>query len=398
MLTLGEIQTQLLGVDGEWFPYQREVLQLTHGKGAKLRHCLYYRTGAGKTITAMAILAQEGVTEVLVLTPPIINDKWVADGASVGIKVTPISHAKFRQKNYKVKRDVPIIVDEFHLLGGHTGLGWKKFDSLARSLQAAILILSATPNYNGAERVYCVQHVLDPSSVQGGFLQFLYSNCETEENPFSNTPRVVMFYGGESAETYLAHLPQVSYVPDAYRKEPNDYPIRFELPTELFEYGVHRRKKKIIASQMEMRHVISHDQLVDDVGLIRIEVRSVLDRLIANVDTPTLIFCSTATVATAMMRTAVAINASAALVTGKDTTKQKAKVVEEFRQGMYNILIGTSTLATGTDGLDKICDHLIILQDTDDDAQRRQLIGRILPRGASVDVSRKKVTRINMLQ
>lgn len=45
------------------------------------------------------------------------------------------------------------------------------------------------------------------------------------------------------------------------------------------------------------------------------------------------------------------------------------------------MLVATATLATGTDGLDKVCDTLLILQDTQDDSLRRQLIGRILPRG-----------------
>ena len=57
------------------------------------------------------------------------------------------------------------------------------------------------------------------------------------------------------------------------------------------------------------------------------------------------------------------------------------------------MLIGTASLATGTDGLDKMCDTLIILDDTDDDSLRRQLIGRIMPRGADTDTSKKKVYR-----
>jgi hypothetical protein len=36
------------------------------------------------------------------------------------------------------------------------------------------------------------------------------------------------------------------------------------------------------------------------------------------------------------------------------------------------------------------------VDDTDDDALRRQLIGRIMPRGADVDASAKRVIRINV--
>ena len=47
-----------------------------------------------------------------------------------------------------------------------------------------------------------------------------------------------------------------------------------------------------------------------------------------------------------------------------------------------------------TDGLDKMCDWLIILDDTEDDAMRRQLIGRIMPRGLDTDASGKHVYRV----
>jgi hypothetical protein len=40
-----------------------------------------------------------------------------------------------------------------------------------------------------------------------------------------------------------------------------------------------------------------------------------------------------------------------------------------------------------------MCNTLIILDDTDDDSLRRQLIGRIMPRGADTDASMKRVFR-----
>ena len=141
--------------------------------GAYLRLCLYHATGKGKTIASLVCVAESGVHEVLVLAPPITHPGWRAWGEKLGIEVEAISHAKFRQKGYKVSRLRPIIVDEFHLLGGHTGQGWKKLDQLARGLQAALVICSATPNYNDAERCYCIQHVLDPTSCRGGMIAFV---------------------------------------------------------------------------------------------------------------------------------------------------------------------------------------------------------------------------------
>jgi hypothetical protein len=41
-----------------------------------------------------------------------------------------------------------------------------------------------------------------------------------------------------------------------------------------------------------------------------------------------------------------------------------------------------------------VCDTLVILDDTDDDALRRQLIGRILPRGADDGTAVKRIVRL----
>src|SRR5690606_36652977 len=132
----------------EWIPLERA--------------CLYYPTGKGKTQIMLTMMRLRGYTTVVVVAPPITHSNWRRHGKTLGMKIIALSHAKFRQKDVKLQRTTPIIVDEFHLLGGHTGIGWKKFDRLSAGLQAPIIIGSATPNYNDAERVYCVAHSLDP--------------------------------------------------------------------------------------------------------------------------------------------------------------------------------------------------------------------------------------------
>ena len=52
---------------------------------------------------------------------------------------------------------------------------------------------------------------------------------------------------------------------------------------------------------------------------------------------------------------------------GGTPQKKKAAYIDAFRDGVLDVLVGTASLATGTDGLDKVCDCLVILDDTDDD-------------------------------
>lgn len=357
------------------------------------RVCLYYKTGAGKSITSMACLNAWGCKRALVIAPPSTHADWQALGERIGINVECMSHAKFRMKSTKLARDVPVIADEFHLFGGHNGQGWQKLDRLSAGLKAPLILLSATPNYNDAERVYCVHHVMAPNEVKGGFLEFLHQNCLTQMNPFSMTPDILGFIKYQNAAEYLSDQHFVMYLPDdlVYTIEEVEYVVA--MPRAYEDYGYNAREHRVVASQIEDRHTRALQGLVSpDKGIYP----EILDKLAPLLDVdgeapPVLIYANHSTIALALWYSLAAHGPD--LVTGKTTKKNKAKAIKKFNAGETNILIGTASLATGTDGMDKVCDLLIILDDTDDDSLRRQLIGRIMPRGLDTDASNKRVVR-----
>jgi superfamily II DNA or RNA helicase len=339
------------------------------------------------------MMRMRGATRVLVVTPPSTYGAWQETAKEFGIEVTTISHAKFRMKDYLLSRHVPVIVDEFHMLGGHGGKGWKKLDTLARRLEAPLIICSATPNYNDAERVYCVAHVLDPHGNKGGYLEWLYKHCITEQNPFGMEPKVIGFHRYQNSIEFLAAMPGVYYLEDDLVYSIEDVPYDTPLPAEMESHSYNRRDHKMIASQMERRHTETFQRLVNESGFIQPHV---LDAVLSIIDAgtgPVLIYANHATVARSLAASMVDYSWRVGLVTGESTTKVKAAVLDSFKKGGFPVLIGTASLATGTDGLDKMCDRLIILDDTDDDSLRRQLIGRIMPRGADTDASMKRVYR-----
>lgn len=361
------------------------------------RLCLYYKTGSGKTVTGLSCMGVWGQDEVLVLAPPSTSKAWQDLGRQLGIEVQVMSHAKFRAKDTRVSRHTAIIVDEFHLLGGHSGKGWKKMDGLARGLQAPLILMSATPNYNDADRVYCIQHILDPHSCKGGYLEFLYAHCNTKQNQFGRTPLVDNdrpFQRFVGAAEYLASLPGVQYLPDDLVYTIQDVTVPVSIPYAFHMYGLNERAGRIVASQMEERHTRVSLGLLNDFGALWDHVENVLEDLIQDSDTPVLVFSAHATVAEATDASLAKRGAKVTVVTGKTSAKKKEARIQAFRDGVLEVLVGTATLATGTDGMDKACDTLVILDDTDDDAQRRQLIGRIMPRGDDTDVSKKQVHRL----
>lgn len=381
-------------------PHQEEARQDVLEQvatGLEVRLCLYHRTGAGKTIGSLVCVAQAGAHEVLVLAPPVTHDQWIDWGDKLGLTVTPMSHAKFRMPSTKVHRKQAIIVDEFHLLGGHTGLGWKKLDALARGLKAPLILCSATPNYNDVERVYCVAHVLDPAGNSGGYIAWLYKHCETEANPFGQEPKVVGLLHHADAEAMLASLPYVHYLEDEVIKTITIGSWLVDPvpePAFLDRYGYNARAHRIVASLMEERHTRNRWMHLDDQGRTRPEVYDAIAMVSGTAGGPLLIYCNSSTIARALHLEVLAHGASSLLVTGDITAAEKLRRVALFKEGQHDVLIGTATLATGTDGLDKMCDTLLIVDDTDDDSLRRQLMGRILPRGLDVDASSKAVWRL----
>lgn len=391
--TVADLQ-KLAKVD-EWFPYQLDCFELWQGPlAAEARLCLYYRTGAGKSITALTCVALTGAQAAVVVAPPSTHEDWTALGQQLGVAVTAVSHAKFRMPDFKLSRTVPVIADEFHMFGGHSGKGWKKLDRLAQTLQAPLILCSATPNYNDAERCYCVQHILNPKSCRGGYLEFLYQNCKTEQNPFGMMPKVTGFLHHKDAEAYLAAMPQVVYVPDNVKATIVDIPLLESVPDEFEVYGLNRRTNRIIASQMEERHQRAFLNMIDDEGLLRDDIYEILTHLVGMASTPVILYCNSSQIAEALMRSCYQYHVSAELLTGKTSPKEKNVVLNKFKRGQLDVLIGTATLATGTDGLDKVCNTMIIVHDTDDPSLRRQLMGRILPRGRDVDASSKQFLRL----
>ena len=377
------------------FDHQREYLLKVTGDtmAHPQRTCLYFKTGAGKTITSLLALRLQGMEDCVVIAPPSTHKQWEAAAQSLGMDIWTMSHAKFRMKGTKLSRHLPIIADEFHMFGGHKGQGWRKLEQVGRVLQAPMVLMSATPNYNDAERCYCIQRILDPHGTKGGYLQFLYTHCITEQNMFGIEPKVNGFRNHPDAASFLCSLPGVFYLPDERVVDIVDIPYYEDLPDELSTHSYNRRDHRMVASRIEMTHTARLQGLVNEDGLHHPEVLKLILDVIEEPGS-ILIYCNHATIAYALSGSLHLHGIEHETVTGTTGKNVKAKMITDFCHKKFRVLIGTASLATGTDGMDRVCNTLLIVDDTDDDALRRQLIGRILPRGEFGSLADKKIFRL----
>ena len=390
---------QLLGKG--LFDHQRAALDFWESdRPHRDRLCLYYKTGSGKTLTSLLCMwtRVQGQETVLVVAPPSTHMSWAAAAAVLGMDVQCVSHAKFRQQTFKVQRTTPIIIDEFHMLGGYQAQGWKKLERIARGLQAPLIICSATPNYNDVERCYCVQKIVDPDSARGGYIEFLYQHCETRQSPFSMTPEVVGFRSQQSAAEFLAAMRNVLHVPDDVDYTVQDVPLPRQMSLEFDEYGLSPFDLRLMASQIEARHTERRFNLIGTDDQFRQSVYHTVADLVGNLPpTKVLMFCNSSRIAQALHQCLCSYGVPAGIITGKDTKKAKEAELRRFISGDMEVLVGTASIATGTDGIDKGSDLLILVDDTDDESLRRQIIGRILPRGADTDASKKVIYRLTFI-
>lgn len=368
--------------------YQRKSVQAMEKMAGwkQPRMVLYYRTGAGKTLTSLACVRVTGHTEVTVIAPPVTHELWRKTGAALGMNVQCMSHAKFRQKSTKLSKTRALIADEVHMFGGYKAAGWKKLESISLRLLAPLVAASATPNYNDVERCFIIQRLTDPRSCEGGYLAFIYKHCGTEVNPWGHVPRVTGFLKYPDAASFLADLPKVEYIEDKLVYDIEDEPMDLAVPEEFLEYRVDARAQRILASDMERRHRLVQQMLVTDDGMLAEPVLEWLLEIVTTSTTPTLVFAQHKEIVDAVVLSLLDAGIEAVGVTGTMTLPMKESAIAAFRNREVRVLVGTATLATGTDGLDKMCDTMVIVDDIDDNAMRRQLIGRIMPRGHADEV------------
>jgi superfamily II DNA or RNA helicase len=145
---------------------------------------------------------------------------------------------------------------------------------------------------------------------------------------------------------------------------------------------------------MEQRQQRQCINLLDDHGFLRTETLTVLLELLETAPKAVMIYSWSSKIGDAVSRSLDRAGVAHVYITGKNSEPDRNVMLTKFKTGQVSVLIGTDALATGTDGLDKVCDTLVIVNDTSDNAQRKQLMGRILPRGLNVDASGKTIVRL----
>ncbi|QCG78292.1 DNA helicase [Microbacterium phage AloeVera] len=384
--------------EGKRFEYWKDSQTSAYKQLKKLprnRIFLFFPTGEGKSKTALALVASQGYDKCVVLAPLKTHDAWKRDAAVLGLQVKVYTHEMFRQKGTHTPTNVPWIIDEYHKLGGHDGEGFKKWKRLSTKITELVVGASATPNYNKPDRAWCLEVAFDQSPTYG-YGDWIYKHCITEPNRFAYYPIIHGFRDFPDVIGYLADKPWIAYIEDTATWTPLTLALTRQDKWWFERYGYSLRHHKIVASQMEKDHKRVNLDFIDEEGLIHGTITDRLSYLMyehRNEHTHWLIFCAHKDVAEALYKTVQERweDPDVWLITGD--TKDIVPIREQFVAAESGWIICTTAIAEGVDGLDKVCHALLLLDDiVGDNAKRRQIIGRILPRGSADDAERIVVT------
>ena len=376
----------------ERFTHWKDSQEAAFGQFQSLpnkRIFLFFPTGEGKSKTSLALIKSQGFDKIVVVAPKKTHSQWERDAAVLDFQLKLYSPEKFRMKGTPVPTNVPWIIDEYHKLGGPSAQGFKKWKSLSAKIQAPIVGMSATPNYNDPDRVFCLEVTFEESPVSN-YGDWLYKNCKTEPNRFAYYPIVTGLLRFDSPLDMLKSKSWVAFVEDTavWNKHELVLPTMYDYKFE--QYGLLERQLRVVASDMEKRHARVSLCFLNDKGRIRKRVLRAVQEELAKYPQykKWLIVCAHKTIATALYES---LKRDVWLITGdtKDIEPEK----NGFIVAKHGWLIGTTALAEGVDGLDKTCQAMLLLDDIEGDAsKRRQIIGRILPRGTGDERKRLVIT------
>lgn len=375
-----------------WKPSQNEAYK-KFKKQSNRRFLIFFPTGEGKSKTGLALIASEGFDEVLVVAPQKTHPAWKRELATLGMTGRIVTHEMFRQDHFKPRRGEPILVDEVHKLGKRSGIGWKKLYkwSKMKDWWMPMILMSATPPYNEAERLYCVEVICDENPTHN-YERWLQENCQLEPSRFKYYPDVVGLLNYDTTNDFLADKSWCAYVEDTADWTRDTLVLPTKKLDVFEEYGFSERHHRIVASDMEKRHKRNELQFIDQNKRVRRAIMKAIKQKLSMYPEQKkwLVFCSHKTVADALYEN---VPSHVWLITGDTKPHDIEPQLQGFIMAERGWLIGTSAIAEGVDGIDKTCTALLILDDiVGDDAKRRQVIGRILPRGNEDDRERVVIT------
>ncbi len=376
--------------------YQQNAI---NGVGKLLSSCetmknalLYFTMGKGKTLTAVQIAVNAQldnlIGSVLIVAPPSTHKQWdelLKKYLTVPYKI--VSHQWLGKNEDFLKKPLGrtlTVIDELHQSANRGKVLTKLVTALIKRSFAGLL-MSGTPFRNKEERLYTVHYWL--CDDVGSYENWLHKYCNTEPDRFAYYPKFLSFKAGE-IEDFLEDIDRSEYKRIFIEKEELVYkPTEIILPIDndrydkLETYSVYGTQPLQVSNSVRQKlaylNYLKYCSYIkrDDEGEMKVYgIREdIMDIIIAHADRNPIVYCFSSKLSKLYFEEYVG---PCYQVDGKTSKKNKELSIAAYKE-KGGVMFATDSISTGTDGLQEVTNTIIILDDTMDDTNREQLIGRI---------------------
>lgn len=376
--------------------YQREAVDgvgmLLLSQEKMKNSLLYFTMGKGKTLTGVQIAyeatSRNLVKEVFVVAPPSTHKQWnTLLTKYITVPFTVVSHqwlAKNPQIFSKNLSKTLVIVDEVHQ-SANRGKPLTKTCSRLINASYASILMSGTPFRNKEERLYIVHTWLFENV--GSYERWLFLHCNTEPDRFAYYPKFLSFKVGE-IEDFLAYIDSGPLKKIFIEKEEllfkkTEITIKSVNPEilKLEKYSVYGTKNFQVSNSVRqklayinyLQYCKSIDRGDDGEMVLTGPREDILAIVKSYHERNPIVYAFSSKISKLYFNE---YDKRSYQVDGKTPKKKKEETIAQYKKD-GGVMFATDSISTGTDGLQEVTDLIIILDDTMDDTNREQLIGRI---------------------
>lgn len=353
---------------------------------------LYFSMGKGKTLTAMQIVYNAQVSKiissVIVVAPPSTHKQWedlLKKYLDIPFKI--VSHQWLGKNEAILSKNLSktlLIVDEVHQAANRGKTLTKAVSKLINATFASIL-MSGTPFRNKEERLYVVHTWLFDNTES--YERWLSFHCNTEPDRFAYYPKFISFKVGE-CEDFLNHIDNglvkkifIEKESLVFKKTEVNLPVTNSDIEVLKTYSVYGNKRIQVANSVRQKlaylNYLKYCDYIDrDVNgdmMLSGPREDIIEIIHKYADRNPIVYSFSSKISKLFFEK---YGKGAFQVDGKTLKKKKEEAISLYKK-QGGVIFATDSISTGTDGLQEITDLIIILDDTMDDTNREQLIGRI---------------------
>ena len=392
--------TQRVDADGEPVVFEPTLAQRRFMTKAleERRYMNWSETGAGKTVSATLAVQASGAGETLVVGPKSVTAQWAEEfKTGFGDKVEIIEGLPDGSEPPATPGVNRIWIANYDKFQGDADQVSDRLAPLASRVDAIVYdeahMAKSTDENSTSKRRSSLEAFTDKAGRANPNLMVLGMTATPVVNNLNEAASILRLVEGPTSRGFktdptpanaaAAHL---RLAEAGMRHRPN-YGVSLTKDEQVIDITPNLAR---VSARVEAMKQSSGTQRVTPAMMERALLPEKLDALSANVaaaDGPTVVYTEYTTGMVDPIRARLEADGKrVAVYTGTMSLTERAETVRRFKNGEYDVLVGSRPIGTGVDGLQHVSNNMIVASMPWTSAADTQVLGRLNRRGQARDV------------